>query len=223
MVVGLGGLGCAAAQYLAASGIGHLTLIDGDCVDLSNLQRQVLHYPEDIDKLKVESVKNKLLKQNPDIKVENRSQFADEKYLRKRIADYDVIVDCSDNYATRCLVNKYCFAYKVPLVSGAAIRMEGQLICFNYADGQPCYECMAQFFGEQHLSCVEAGILSPVVGVMGSLQAVECIKFIAGIATAEKSEKKQQTELLLYDGLKTEFKKIIIMKDPHCKICQTSA
>ncbi len=219
MIVGLGGLGCVAAQYLTAAGIGHLTLIDGDSVDRSNLQRQILHYEQDIGRAKVDSAKDKLTRQNSDVSISTYAHFADEIYLNKNIPRHEVILDCSDNYATRCLINKLCFKYKTPLVSGAAIRMEGQLVSFEYEPEQACYECLATLFGEQQLSCVEAGVLSPVVGVIGSLQAVECLKQLLNIGNRSKYEEKHQIELMLYDAMNNEFKTFSINKNPACKIC----
>ncbi len=231
MVIGLGGLGCVVARYLTAAGVGHLTLVDGDSVDLSNLQRQILHYEQDIGRSKVDSAKDKLLQQNSDVSITTFDQFADKFYLKNNIPQHQIIIDCTDNYNTRCLINKLCFEHKIPLVSGAAIRMEGQLICFNYEPGQACYECLAMLFGEQQLSCVEGGVLSPVVGVIGSLQAVECLKQLLKIESSNadthsyqnninpKQSKKHQIELMLYDAMNNEFKKFTIQKNSNCKIC----
>jgi len=214
LILGLGGLGCAAAQYLAAAGIGTLGLLDFDEVDVSNLQRQVLHTPEDIGKAKVESAADQLQQQNPEVKLKLHNAKADQKLLDELIEDYDLVLDCSDNLETRLLLNQVCFNTKTPLVSGAAIRMEGQLMVFTYAEDEPCYGCVAALFEDPQLSCVEAGVLSPVVGVIGSLQAVEAIKIIAAAGDVMVGK------MLQYDAITGNFLNLKISKNIECHYCK---
>jgi len=213
VIVGLGGLGCAAAQYLCAAGVGYLTLIDDDVVDVSNLQRQILHYPESVGIPKVASAKLRLKQQNPDIKLLAVDQKLDKSLLKALLKYHPIVLDCTDNLETRALINALCFEFKTPLVSGAAIRMEGQLMVFTYAEDEPCYHCVSRLFGEQNLSCVEAGVLSPLVGVIGNLQAIEAIKILAQIGTPMTST------LLHYDASVAEFRKIALTKHPECLVC----
>lgn len=181
LLIGVGGLGCAAAQYLGAAGIGQLTLVDYDCVELSNLQRQILHTTANIGDNKARSGKQAIVAINPEINVVAIEQKLEGKALAQLCADHDLVVDCCDNLATRTSLNEVCFKLKVPLVSGAAIRMEGMVSCFDYSLDTPCYQCFSQLFGEQQLSCMEAGVLSPAVGIIGSIQAAEAIKLLSGI------------------------------------------
>jgi len=213
LILGLGGLGCAAAQYLAASGVGTLGLLDFDEVDVSNLQRQILHTPEDIGKAKVESAAERLLQQNPDVKLELYNTKADEILLLKLIPEYDLVLDCCDNLETRLLLNQACLNNKTPLVSGAAIRMEGQLMVFTYAEDEPCYGCVAALFNEPQLSCVEAGVLSPLVGVFGSLQAVEAIKIITSAGDVMVGK------MLQYDAATGSFLHLKVSKNIACEYC----
>jgi adenylyltransferase/sulfurtransferase len=214
LILGLGGLGCAAAQYLAAAGVGTLGLLDFDIVDCSNLQRQILHTPKDIGKAKVESAAEKLHQQNPDVEIKLHNTKADEEGLNGLILDYDLVLDCSDNLETRLLMNQICLQHKTPLVSGAAIRMEGQLMVFTYSDNEPCYGCFAALFNEPQLSCVEAGVLSPLVGVIGSLQAVEAIKIIASAGDVMVGK------MLQYDATVGSFFNLKISKNLACEYCK---
>lgn len=189
LVVGLGGLGCAAAQYLAAAGVGQLTLLDFDTVSLSNLQRQTLHSDATLGQPKVDSAREALARINPHVRLVPLNALLDETALAAQIADHDLVLDCTDNVAIRNQLNVGCFQHKTPLVSGAAIRMEGQISVFTYQDGEPCYRCLSRLFGENALTCVEAGVMAPLVGTIGSLQAMEAIKLLSGYGTppAEKS------------------------------------
>ena len=164
LVVGLGGLGCAAAQYLAAAGIGQMTLLDFDTVALSNLQRQTLHSDATIGEPKVESAKAALARINPHVQLDTLNALLDESALSAQIAAHDLVLDCTDNVAIRNQLNAGCFAQSIPLVSGAAIRMEGQISVFTWGDGEPCYRCLSRLFGENALTCVEAGVMAPLVG-----------------------------------------------------------
>lgn len=223
LIIGMGGLGCAAAQYLASSGVGTLTIVDDDKVDLSNLHRQILHCDKDIDRDKVDSASEKLKLLNPSINLHTFKQHADENLLKTQVPQHQVVLDCTDNYETRCLINRYCYQYRVPLVSGAAIRMEGQFIRFNYQDKEPCYQCMANLFGKQNLSCVEAGVLAPVVGIIGNMQALEALLLITrDEQTIHHDNLSDHCSLLLYDASQCEFKKIRLNKDPACTVCGVS-
>ncbi len=213
LVLGLGGLGCAAAQFLVASGVGRIGLIDFDEVELSNLQRQILYTPDDVGKPKVESAARQLSNQNPEVKLEVYFEKADKNLLENLVGEYDVILDCSDNLETRLMLNQVCFQSHTPLVSGAAIRMEGQLMVFTYKANQPCYACVASLFKDPELSCVESGVLSPVVGVIGSIQAVEAIKVITGAGEV------MTAKMLQYDGFTGNFMSLGISRNKRCECC----
>ncbi|WP_325892469.1 molybdopterin-synthase adenylyltransferase MoeB [Grimontia sp. NTOU-MAR1] len=213
LVLGAGGLGCAATQYLAASGIGKITLIDDDIVELSNLQRQVLHNDSSIGVLKVESAAANLRKINPHTKVETIAKRLNDEALQKLIQSHDLVMDCSDNVETRNQLNRLCFKLKKPLVSGAAIRLEGQIAVFTYSDDEPCYQCLSALFGEQSLSCLEAGILSPVIGIIGACQALEAIKLLSGFAPPPTRK------VMLYDALSSEWRDFNLPKSPTCPVC----
>ena len=179
LLVGVGGLGCAAAQYLVASGIGKVTLMDDDTVDNSNLSRQVLYRAVDLDRSKVECARTQLYVLNPDCQiVASPSRFDVDTPVDK----YDCVLDCSDNKVTRLAIDQACSAAGVPSVVGAAVRMEGQLGVFHTAQSRTGYCDVARLFGEPKLSCSEAGVLSPVVGIIGSMQATETLKLLSGCA-----------------------------------------
>ncbi|NHV09293.1 molybdopterin-synthase adenylyltransferase MoeB [Cronobacter turicensis] len=213
LVVGLGGLGCAAAPYLAAAGTGRLTLLDFDTVALSNLQRQVLHRDATIGQPKVESAREALSAINPHCVIDTVNAQLDDAALAALIARHDLVLDCTDNVATRNQLNAACFHHKVPLVSGAAIRMEGQISVFMWQPDEPCYRCLSRLFGDNALTCVEAGVMAPLVGVIGSLQAMEAIKVLAryGEPCAGK--------LVMYDALRTQFREMKLARNPHCEVC----
>ena len=202
LVVGLGGLGCAAAQYLAVAGVGHLTLLDFDTVDLSNLQRQVLHDDSRLGMPKVESAKLSLQRLNPHIQVDTIHQLLDEQQLHDLVGKFDVVLDCTDNVSTRNQLDTACAAHKIPLISGAAIRMEGQLSVFTYEDNTPTYHTLSRLFGDNALSCVEAGVLAPIVGLVGSIQALEAIKVRLKIG------KNLCGRLLLIDGMTMSVREV---------------
>ncbi|MFU2074546.1 molybdopterin-synthase adenylyltransferase MoeB [Gallibacterium anatis] len=202
LIVGLGGLGCAAAQYLAAAGVGELTLLDFDKVSLSNLQRQVLHTDQRIDMPKVESAKIALSQINPLIKINAINQKMTSQQLEQLIATVDVVLDCTDNVESRNQLDQVCQQLKKPLVSGAAIRMEGQITVFTYQPGTPSYRNLSQLFGENVLSCVEAGVLSPIVGIVGSIQALEAIKVLLNIGDILCGR------LLMIDGMSMQFREL---------------
>lgn len=213
LVVGLGGLGCAASQHLAAAGTGVLTLLDFDTVSLSNLQRQTLHIDERIGMPKVESAAMALSAINPHIRLNQVNTKASDDLLRDLITTCDVVVDCTDNVTTRSQLNRECFTQKKPLVSGAAIRMEGQLSVFTYQLQEPCYCCLSRLFGENSLTCVEAGVMAPLVGTIGSLQAMETIKLLT------KFGETLRGKLLTFDAMTLQFREMKLIKDRSCEVC----
>ncbi|MFC0321960.1 molybdopterin-synthase adenylyltransferase MoeB [Gallibacterium melopsittaci] len=206
LIIGLGGLGCAASQYLAAAGIGELMLVDFDTVALSNLQRQVLHNDTRIGLAKVDSAKQTLSELNPLIQINTINAQLNNQELSDLITHYDLVLDCTDNVETRNQLDLLCEQQKKPLISGAAIRMEGQVSVFTYQPNTPTYRDLSQLFGENVLSCVEAGVLSPIVGVVGSIQALEAIKVLLNIGTSLCGR------LLMIDGLNMQIRTINL---PH--------
>ncbi|WPA93849.1 molybdopterin-synthase adenylyltransferase MoeB [Providencia zhijiangensis] len=213
LVVGLGGLGCAATQYLAAAGVGHLTLVDFDTVSLSNLQRQTLHRDATIGEPKVDSAKAQLAAINPHIQIDTVNAQLDDPELEQLVQQHHVILDCTDNVAIREQLNRLCFKHKIPFVSGAAIRMEGQLSVFTYEEEMPCYHCLSRLFGENSLTCVEAGVMAPLVGTIGTLEAMETIKLLAQYG------KVNVGKVLLFDAMTLDFRQFKLNKDPHCEVC----
>lgn len=214
LVIGLGGLGCAAAPYLASAGVGHLTLLDFDTVSLSNLQRQILHSDAKIGMAKVASAQQQLAAINPHCQLEPIDAQLDDAQLSALIARHDAVVDCTDNIDTREQVNRLCFQHKVPLISGAAIRMEGQLSVFTWQPGEPCYRCISRLFGDQVLSCVEAGVMAPLVGVIGAMQAMETLKVLTTFGQPASAR------LLMYDAMSAEFRAMKVAQDAHCEVCR---
>lgn len=202
LIVGLGGLGCAAAQYLTAAGVGHLTLLDFDTVSLSNLQRQVLHCDARLEMPKVESAKIALLQLNPYVKIDTINAKLDEEKLAEILPHFDIILDCTDNVEIRNQLDRQCEKAKVPLISGAAIRMEGQVSVFTYEPGTPSYRDLSRLFGQNLLSCVEAGVLAPIVGIVGAIQALEAIKVQLKIG------KNLCGRLLMIDGFSMNVREI---------------
>ncbi|WP_305406700.1 molybdopterin-synthase adenylyltransferase MoeB [Photobacterium leiognathi] len=213
LVLGAGGLGCASTQYLAAAGVGKLTLIDDDKVEVSNLQRQVLHHDATVGMLKVDSAKAALCRINPYISVDTIAKRLSDDELLPLIESHNIVLDCSDNVDTRNQLNRLCFKTKTPLISGAAIRMEGQISVYAYQDNEPCYQCLSALFGQQTLSCVEAGIMSPVVGIVGAVQAMEAIKVVANMGTPLTGK------LLMLDALSMSWREMKLMKQPNCSVC----
>ncbi|HCR64733.1 MAG TPA: molybdopterin-synthase adenylyltransferase MoeB [Serratia liquefaciens] len=213
LIVGLGGLGCAAAPYLVAAGVGHLTLVDFDTVSLSNLQRQILHRDARIGMAKVESARLELSAINPHAQIETVDGQLDDDQMATQIATCDLVLDCTDNVATRNLLNRLCHAQRKPLVSGAAIRMEGQLSVFTYQPGEPCYRCLSRLFGDNALTCVEAGVMAPLVGTIGTLQAMEAIKMLTQYGQPLTGK------LLMFDAMTMQFREMKLPKDPQCEVC----
>lgn len=216
LIVGAGGLGCAASQYLASAGVGKVILVDFDTISLSNLQRQILYTDADMGKPKAEVAKARLQSINPNIEVQAVVKKCDDAEFAELIRQVDVVVDCTDNVDVRNQLNLQCFQQKRPLVSGSAIRFEGQVSVFTYAENEACYQCLSQLFGSDTLSCVEAGVISPIVGVIGSLQALETIKVLLDIG------KTLSGKLLIIDGLHFSVREMNLPKMPSCKVCTAS-
>jgi adenylyltransferase/sulfurtransferase len=215
LVVGVGGLGCPAAMYLAAAGVGRLTLVDYDQVELSNLQRQIAHTTQDIGKLKTESARETCLALNPEVQIDTVSNVLDDEELEEQVKRVDIALDCSDNFPTRFALNAYCWRHQVPLVSGAAMLMDGQLVVFrgDRPEQSPCYRCLFRSEPTDGEACAQIGVMSPVVGVIGSLQAVEAVKVLIDIGQSHIGQ------LLLYDGVTLEWRSVKVPKDPKCPVC----
>lgn len=213
LVVGAGGLGCSVMQYLCASGVGQLTIIDNDQVDKSNLQRQILHFEQDVGKDKVQSAYETLCKINSSVDIHPVKDMAGEHNLPELIKQTDITIDCTDNLKTRNLVNRLCYDNQKPLVSGAAIRMEGQVFCVSPRQNTACYQCISHFFSEQNLSCVESGIMSPVVGIIGATQALEAIKLICEFGSP------MVNQLQMYDAMSSSWQTFNVNKQPQCSVC----
>ena len=214
LIVGLGGLGSSAAMYLAASGVGHLMIADYDYVDLSNLQRQLIHNTESIDQRKTESAQKTLHQLNPDIKVTAIDQKMDLGILQQQVADVDVVVDATDNFEVRYAINEACYQTQTPLVYGAAVRMEGQLSVFDARDLEsPCYQCLYAKGSYVDESCVANGILSPVVGVIGSMQAIEALKILLELKDTLIGR------LLLFDAQAMSWRELRVRRNAKCEVC----
>lgn len=214
LVIGLGGLGSPAAMYLAASGIGHLTIADGDSVDLTNLQRQVVHTTASVGTPKTESALRTLRSLNPEIEIVPVAERLDAASLRREIERADVVLDATDNFATRYAINRACVEARKPLVSGAVVRMEGQVSVFR-ADrsGSPCYACLFKEGDGPDEPCSQLGVLAPVAGIVGCIQATETIKLLIDIG--ERLEGK----LLLLDARHMEWRTMTLRRDPACPVC----
>lgn len=214
LVVGVGGLGSPVALYLAAAGVGELHLADFDTVDLTNLQRQIIHDTDSVGMGKVDSAIRRLQAINPEIKLVAHRLALDEDSLAAAVSAVDVVLDCSDNFTTREAVNAACVAAARPLVSGAAIRLEGQLSVFDTRrDTSPCYHCLYGHGSEAELTCSEAGVIGPLVGLVGSLQALEALKLLA------KFGEPLVGRLLLIDALTTRMRELRVKRDPACAVC----
>ncbi len=215
LIIGAGGLGAPVAMYLAAAGVGTLTICDFDHVDLTNLQRQIIHTTAAVGQNKALSAQATIASLNPEVKVNVETTRLNDDALAARVAEADVVIDCSDNFATRYLLNQLCFSRKTPLVSGAAIRFEGQLSVFDFRhDESPCYHCLYPDVGDdQALRCADNGVFAPLVGMIGTAQAAEAIKVLLNIGQT------MQGRLLLLDALSAEWRTIRLKKDPSCTVC----
>jgi molybdopterin/thiamine biosynthesis adenylyltransferase len=215
-VIGAGGLGCPAALYLAASGIGKLTIADSDKVDLTNLQRQILYRTQDVGTVKVTAAQAALKAVNPDVEVVPLHQRV--KDFSDLVKKADVVLDCSDNFATRHALNRACVAAKKPLVAGAAIRFDAQLMVFDLRQKtSPCYSCIFPEDGEvEEVQCSTMGVLAPLTGAIGAMQAMEAIKLVAGIGTSLSGR------LQVYDALNAEWRTVKVARDSACGVCGKS-
>lgn len=214
LVIGLGGLGNIAATYLATSGVGHLTLADGDQLESSNLPRQVLYDESQIGLNKVEAAAKQVALKNSAVKVEVITHKLADSSLLKAVEKADVILDCTDNFTARQAINRACLSLKKPLVSAAAIRWEGQLVSFLYnQQSTPCYECLYPSLSDQQLSCNESGIVAPVVGLLGVYQALEALKLASGCG------KVKHGVLRLFDGFEGSWREMRLSQDPECFAC----
>ena len=213
LLIGLGGIGCAAASYLASAGTGHLLLCDFDTVDETNLGRQILYGPGDVGKLKVRTAAKRLAEMNPDVRLTQIPDRLADDALAEVVGRVDVVLDGCDNFATRFQVNAAAVRNSTPLVSGAAIRFEGQLAVFggDYASS-PCYRCLYREADESLDSCSGNGVLAPVPGVIGCMMAAEALKLLAGIQIAPG-------RLSVYDAMGTEWRQVSIRKRPDCPVC----
>lgn len=214
LIIGLGGLGTPAALYLAGAGLGHLVLSDFDRIAASNLHRQILYREPDIGRPKLDAAREQLRALNSDCAIELRPGPLDDEGLLDAVRGVDLVLDCSDNFATRFAVNRACVMARKPLVSGAAIRFEGQLAVFDAARGTGCYACLYPSAGETAESCEEAGILGPVVGVVGVRQALAALKLLLGLGSEAGS-------LWVWDALTDVSRRLSIPQDPLCPVCGT--
>jgi molybdopterin-synthase adenylyltransferase len=213
LVVGLGGLGSPVALYLAAAGVGRLRLADHDVVDVSNLQRQILHTRATVGHPKTASAAGTLQRLNADTALELLPERLNADNLDRAITGADLVVDCTDNFAVRYLINDRCFELGVPLVSGAAIGFEGQVAVFDpRAPGAPCYRCLYPEGADAQLNCAENGVAAPLVGAIGTLQAMEALKLVTGIGTPFTGH------VLYFDALAGEWHKLRLPRNPHCPI-----
>jgi adenylyltransferase/sulfurtransferase len=214
LIIGAGGLGSPVAIYLASAGIGHITIADDDEVDLSNLQRQILHHSKDIGRPKVDSAQDALSELNPDINVTPLHTRVSDEQLDGLVRQADLVIDASDNFSTRFAINEACVANRTALVSGAAIRMEGQVSVYlpQRADS-PCYRCLYKEAEEPDQTCADNGVLAPIVGVIGSIQALEAIKVLLDLGEPLCGR------LLIFDGLYHEWRSLKLNRDPACPVC----
>lgn len=216
LIIGAGGLGSPASMYLAAAGVGKLTLVDDDTVELSNLQRQLAHAETDLGANKVDSAAVTLRAINSDVEVIALNQRVGSAELGELVNTADVVLDATDNVETRFAINRACLAAKVPLVSGAAIRLEGQVAVFDSRQsGSPCYECLYKGGEGDDLTCADNGVLAPVVGIIGSMQALEALKLIAQFGDTLVGR------LLLFDASSMQWREMKLPRDPNCVACST--
>ena len=217
LIIGMGGLGAPAAMYLAAAGVGHITIVDHDKVDLTNLQRQIIHTTSDIGREKTASAEEYLEQLNPEVSVTAIDRMLDEPGLVKAASGMNAILDCTDNFDARFMINRVAASHGIPLISAAVVRMEGQVTVFDPVHGSACYRCLYDEAGGVPETCSENGILAPAAGLVGSIQATETLKVLLGIG------KTLVGRLLLIDAKNMEFREIRIRKDPACPVCGNPA
>lgn len=214
LIVGMGGLGCPAAMYLSAAGVGHLIIADDDTVEITNLQRQIAHEQSNLGESKVSSAEATLKGLNPDVRITQIKNRLEGDLLEQVVVSADVVVDASDNFNTRFAVNQSCLKNKKPLVSGAAIRMEGQVAVFDSENPEsPCYQCLYSECDDDDASCSQNGVMAPLVGIIGSVQAMETIKLITGIGNSLVGR------LLLLDAATMQWREMKLPRDPSCPAC----
>ena len=215
LIVGAGGLGCPAALYLAASGIGRLTLADPDAVDLTNLQRQILYRTDSVGTPKVEAARAALSALNPEVKIFPLQKQIDKEELQELLADIDVVLDCSDNFVTRQALNRACVKHRKPLVSGAAIRFDAQVAVFDLRQADaPCYACLYPEDGAvEEVQCSTMGVFAPLTGVVGALQAMEAAKLLTGAGETLNGR------LLMIDAKHSGWRTVRVKRDPGCAVC----
>ena len=218
LVIGAGGLGSAAAFYLAAAGVGHLTLVDHDQVDLTNLQRQILHTEQRVGMNKVDSAQITLHQLNPHIQIEALCEQADAKRLAELVSRHDVVLDCTDNFATRHAINAACVKHRIPLVSGAALQFDGQCSVFDSRlPDAPCYACIfPPTIAFEETACATMGVFAPLVGIIGTVQAAEALKLLMQIGTSLAGK------LLLLDARSMQWQQINARRNLHCPVCATT-
>lgn len=216
LLVGLGGVGSAAAPYLVSSGLGHLTLVDFDQVSLSNLPRQLLYQDADLGLDKVQVAQQKLQLLNPACSLQSWSEQVTAESLGCRLAEFDLVLDCTDNLDSRQQLQAACYQQQKPLLSAAAVRLEGQISYFPVSASSPCYCCYSSALSQQEFSCLDQGVLSPLVGVIGSLAALEAIKILAGLGS------ELAGKLWCFDAIFSQWQQLQIAKNPHCPVCAVS-
>lgn len=215
LVIGAGGLGSPVALYLGSAGVGRITLVDHDTVDATNLQRQIAHTLDRIGQPKAESARAAIATINPDPQVRAVLQRADAHLLDELLPTADVVLDCTDNFVTRHAINRACVRHGVPLVSGAAIRMDGQLSVYDpRQDNSPCYACVfPEDTGVEETRCATMGVFAPLVGIVGTLQAAEALKLLSGLGS------RLIGQLMMIDGRDMAFNSIALPRNPHCTVC----
>jgi adenylyltransferase/sulfurtransferase len=218
LVIGMGGLGSPVAMYLAASGVGHLVLSDYDVVEISNLQRQIIHATDDVNRHKVESARNSILALNPEVKVTALAYELDGEELESEVEQAHVVVDACDNFESRFILNATCWRHGTPLVSAAAMRMEGQVTVFDSRlPESPCYRCLYSDESTEGEACSQVGVLAPLLGIIGSIQAAETMKLIIGMGNTLVGR------VLILDALDMDWRMLKLRKDPQCPVCSESA
>ena len=215
LIVGAGGLGSPAALYLGSAGVGRITVVDHDTVDVTNLQRQIAHTLARVGQHKTASVREAIAAINPDPVVHTVNERADDALLDRLVAQADVVLDCTDNFATRHAINRACVRHRKPLVSGAAIRMDGQLSVYDTRQsGQPCYACLfPEDSGVEEVRCATMGVFAPLVGIIGTMQAAEALKLLAGVGESLAGR------LLMLDGRAMRWDEVRLQRQPQCSVC----